>query len=35
MTNFVVVGIILNKKGEVLIVKRKKVEITQSGKKLI
>ena len=29
---FVVVGIVLNKKGEVLIVKRRKTEITESGK---
>lgn len=35
MAIFVVVGIVLNKKGEVLIVKRKKSEITQSGKELI
>ncbi len=35
MNNFVVVGIVLNKKGEVLIIKRKKPEITETGKEFI
>lgn len=35
MSIFVNIGIVLNKKGEVLIVKRKRKEITKTGKNLI
>ena len=34
-SDFIVLGIVLNKKGEVLIVKRKKKEITLTGEELV
>jgi 8-oxo-dGTP diphosphatase len=35
MTDFINLGIVLNKKGEVLIIKRRKKEITSKGKEFV